>query len=194
MSTALILLSEFQKTEIELWRPIVSCPGYDVSNLGRVRSWRRSAGQGRWRGAKSGRRLLPRLVKQCVKDTGRLQVSLSIDGRSHTVQVHLLVGREFLENPDGLPQLNHKTGLYTDNRVGNLEYVTAQQNSDHAVKHGLMARGERMALAKLRECDVRDIRGRLSRGETQRDIASAFGVSQRLVCLINLNRIWRHVK
>lgn len=45
--TALILLSEFRKTEIELWRHIEGFLGYEVSNLGRVRSFWRKSGSGR---------------------------------------------------------------------------------------------------------------------------------------------------
>ena len=57
---------------------------------------------------------------------------LTIAGRKN-YKVHRLVAETYIPNPDNLPQVNHKNGDRTDNRVENLEWVTSQQNNEHAM-------------------------------------------------------------
>ena len=46
--------------------------------------------------------------------------------------VHRLVALTFLENPNHLPEVNHKNGVKSDNQVKNLEWVTTKENKAHA--------------------------------------------------------------
>lgn len=85
---------------------------------------------------------------------------------------------------------------------------TAQENMDDAVQKGRMASGERHGLtkhperrvrgvthgmAKLGENQVREIRARHERGETQAALAEAFGVSFQNIHLIVRRKKWKHV-
>lgn len=57
----------------------------------------------------------------------------------------------------------------------------------------LRARGERHGSAKLTEADVREIRHRFEAGETFRELAEAFSVSESCIGLVLHRRTWGHV-
>jgi predicted transcriptional regulator len=54
--------------------------------------------------------------------------------------------------------------------------------------------GSKHAGAKLTEADIPEIRKLLNLGISQRLIALKYGVSQSLISLIKLGKIWQHVE
>ena len=97
----------------EIWADIPKYKGkYQVSTKGRVRSLLRG----------KERVLTPWLT------TGYPTVSL---GRRNKQLVHRLVAEAFIPNPERRPQVNHKNGDRTDNRVNNLEWVSSRENILH---------------------------------------------------------------
>lgn len=66
------------------------------------------------------------------------------------LNLHRLLAQAYIPNPDNLPQVNHINGDKTDNRLENLEWVTASQNSQHKWDTGLAvaSRATRLAAAK----------------------------------------------
>lgn len=97
----------------EEWRPVDGYPGYEVSSLGRVRSWRTHRGV-------PG----PRILKPGRGSKGYLVVRLA----GAAQKVHRLVAEAFLgPMPDGL-QTRHLDSNNQNNAAANLAYGTQLEN------------------------------------------------------------------
>ena len=66
---------------------------------------------------------------------GYLYVYLWKDGEPHKKWVHRLVAEAFIDNPDNLPQINHKDEDRTNNSVENLEWCDAAYNSNYGTRN-----------------------------------------------------------
>jgi len=58
-----------------------------------------------------------------------------VDGKNK--KVHRLVALFHIPNPYNKPEINHKDGNKDNNNVNNLEWVTTQENRDHAIENKL---------------------------------------------------------
>lgn len=177
----------------EIWKKI---PGlslvFEASNLGRIRRHETSGidHRGDGRGGTIWRTYKPRILR-CSKLSPNGYMRHRIDGE--TWFLHRLIAWAFVPNPENFPQVNHKNGVKTDNRAENLEWVSNQQNRDHAVAMGLTVKGSTAGGAKLIEADVIKIRDLCANGAMQKDMAAQFGICQQTVSNILARKTWRHI-
>lgn len=108
------------------------------------------------------------------------------------VRVHRLVAEAFLPNPENKPQVNHINGIKSDNRVENLEWVTASENRKHAFDTKLQKapKGKNHYKAKLREKDVLAIR---NSNDTVTNLTKKYNVSKGAICGIIKRINWKHL-
>lgn len=69
-----------------------------------------------------------------VTRNGYALVNLYKNGVSKNISVHRIVAEAFLKNIYNLPQVNHKNGVKTDNRVENLEWISVKENIKHSYR------------------------------------------------------------
>ena len=105
----------------EVWKDIHNYEGlYQVSNLGRVKSFRKSTKYGSQD---------EYILKPHLANNGYCQVTLYDNTVRHKFLVHRLVAEAFIQNPNNYPQVNHKDENPLNNSVSNLEWCTAEYNN-----------------------------------------------------------------
>lgn len=167
----------------EKWKWIEGWEGdYEVSTLGRVRSYKVEREQGR-------------ILSNGWVASGYAQVQLCDGVRVFHKLVHSLVSVVFIgKRPDGL-WINHVDGNKKNNSIDNLEYVTPSENALHAFRTGLRksVHGEKHYNATLSESDVREIKN-VAGIEKQTVTARRHGVSQAHISMIQSGKCWGWLK
>lgn len=173
----------------EIWKPIpgISLP-YEASSAGRIRSLDRVLPCRSRSGRSFTRKMHGRILSPSQTRSGYKHVLI---GQKHML-VHRLVANAFLENPSGMPCVNHIDGCKTNNAPDNLEWCDYAHNMNHAFSNGLNSASncENSHKAKLNNVQVLQIRAMIQDGISQRKIAAVFGVHQKTVSAINTGRSW----
>lgn len=173
--------------EEEVWKTVIYngevYDRFEVSNTGKLRN-------------KHNRHI----YKQFTNKAGYKQVCVSLGSRKNkkVFRMHEAVAEAFIDNPDEKPFVNHIDGNKINNSVNNLEWVTAQENTQHAMVNGLMRplKGEEIGTSKLTEEDVKYIREHYIPKDKKygsRVLAKRFGVSHATISRAYYGERWKHV-
>lgn len=156
----------------EKWKTVNEHPNYEVSDLGRVRN-------------KKTRHVL----SPAPHSHGYRTIQL---GRGNRYYVHHLVLEAFVCQRTKSQEVNHRNGVKSDNRLVNLEYLTASDNQLHAVKTGLKKHGAKAFKAKLEEWQVMVAALDVASGDSYSVVARKFDVSPATIRDIWKRRTWKH--
>lgn len=103
----------------EIWKPVKNFESkYKISNFGRLYSL-----------------ISKKIIKPTKCTNGYLEYQLANNGKRIIKLVHRLVAETFIDNPNKLPQINHKNEIITDNRVENLEWCSAKYNANYGLRN-----------------------------------------------------------
>ena len=170
-----------KEAEKEIWKPIKNFLYYEVSNLGRVKSYKSHQKE-------------PYISKGSANLQGYIRATLTKQGKVYQILMHRLVLETFIGPcPNGC-EANHKDGIKSNCKSSNLEWITHYENFVHALKLGLYSRsGEKNTNAKLIEKDILEIRRLADLGINWHTIARNFSVTRANIYRV-VNRLsWRHI-
>jgi len=172
---------------MEIWKKAVGYPTYEVSNLGRIKTFNwKNSGQ-------------TRIMKPAIDKSGYLRTMLKDEnGKITTIKVHRVILNTFKYRSDYKKyEVNHKDGNKQNNNIDNLEWVTRKENIQHCIDNNLqyVLKGEEIGNSILKENDVIYIRNNFKpRVITRKMLASKFNVSEGTIKDILSRRSWKHVK
>lgn len=182
----------------EIWKEVKGYEGlYEVSNLGRVKSLSRLQKHRTGTTFMKNERIVkitPAIPQK--KSTFSCYHQVRLEKDDHQVQrfVHRLIASAFIDNPLHKPEVNHKNGIKTDNRIENLEWVTRSENVKHSFAIGLQSnKGVKHPLHKLTENEVLEIRQRYANGESSWQIYKSMDMSYTNIKDIIAKRTWAHL-
>ena len=131
---------------MEIWKDILNHEGYQVSNHGRIRSFKNN---------RHGFCNVPHILKTDINSNGYERVYLGCD---HHLFVHKLVADAFIPNPHDYPIVRHKDDDRLNNHADNLKWGTQSDNIQDAIEHGRfvsnIAIAKEAALRKQRKCVI----------------------------------------
>lgn len=149
----------------EVWAFHPECEYIAVSNFGQVRNI-----------------ITGTIYKNLYNSNGYCMVNVHTFYGRRCKMVHRLVCETFLPYLGAETanfETNHIDGNKTNNCLTNLEWLTRQENLDHARENGLFK--GRTCQRKLKKCDYSDIIEFWNLGFTQKALAKSYGISPRYV-------------
>lgn len=94
-------------------KEIKGFPGYTITDDGKIISYKYNK---------------PRVMKTWLQKSGYENIKLCKNNKTYHFLVHRLVAEAFIDNPNNLPEVNHKNKIRNDNRVENLEWSSRIDN------------------------------------------------------------------
>ena len=99
----------------KIWKPIIGYENlYKINNYGEVLSLRST-----------------KILKPNNNGIGYFIIQLCKNGKRKNYLIHRLVAEHFLDNPNNLPEVNHKDEDKSNNFVNNLEWCEHKYNMNY---------------------------------------------------------------
>jgi hypothetical protein len=116
-------------THIKRGDRILEFEGYEVSSLGRVRTYKEKYGQPKPGGNRPLRKNPYEIFGRKEKNKGYMLLCLSdINKKRYNIRIHTVVMQTFVGFPDPGLVICHNNDVKTDNRLENLRYDTQAEN------------------------------------------------------------------
>jgi len=172
----------------EIWMDIKGYEGlYKVSNLGRVLSLARLSAR--------GHKVPNRFIGVMPSSHGYCCVNLNKNKIPRHYHISQLVALNFLPNTNNLPEVNHISGVKTDDSLPNLEWSSGLHNKLHAfhMKLTVIPKGEKSHKSKLTDMDVAEIWQMIKSGISKKIVANKFNISLSNIHHILQGKTWTHI-
>lgn len=163
---------------MEIWKDIKGFRElYQISNLGRVR-----------------RKDTFKILKPIILSKNYRGVRLyETKENAVTKKLHRLVAEYFLPNDLNLPQVNHKDGDKSNNRVDNLEWCSNDYNMNHAIISNLIKKGEERAFSKCTETSLLLLQNLINYGFTIKQLSIIYCISKNTMKEIIRGERYKHL-
>lgn len=176
-------MSDYQfNPDQEQWKAIPGYPGYEVSDQGRIKSYKYPADM---------KTNTPRIIK-VRKSRGYFVVTLWKEGKPFTFGVHRLVLLAFVGPCPPGNEGCHGDGNRVRNHLDNLRWDTKKGNGADVRRHGSL-KGTKHPAHKLTEFQVIQIREMAAQGISVTKLGKIFSVTPSCISQIKLRQHWRHI-
>ncbi len=132
--------------------------------------------------------------KPSLKGNGYYQIDLWKDNKCTYKSIHRLLAQMYLADYSEDLQVNHIDGNPTNNKLENLEMVTASENTQHAHRIGLCnpPHGEQHVNSKLNSQAIHEIRANVNKLTCEK-LAGVYGVCKQQISRIQTKQRWGHI-
>jgi hypothetical protein len=134
--------------------------------------------------------MVPKIRKNTLcKNNGYFMLRLTKRGysTSKNMTLHRLLAKAFIPNPENKPYINHKNGIKTDNRLANLEWVTASENIIHRYKD----LGKKCRMRAENQDNINMVKFLISRGLENFEIEKITGIKRQVVSEVKRGYTYR---
>ena len=163
---------------MEHWKPIPNHKQYEVYDLGRIHSLKRTNN----------------ITMKQENANGYHRITFSKNGKPKRFLVHRLVLSLFHRPPKLKEQCNHKNGIRNDNKLSNLEWLTASENQLYSYSHlGLKSHGRSPFGEKnhrSKKINLNLVFSLRHQGWSQQKIADQLGLHQTMISHVLKGHHW----
>lgn len=135
-----------------------------------------------------------KIFKQSADQKARyMNVTLCHEGKTRKMVIARIIALAFLGSPPSpRHQVNHKDGIRHNNRVDNLEWVSPQENSQHAYDTGL-SKTERLCGEK-EAYRIHEVCRLLEQGYRNKEVAESTGFKSGFITDIKCGRAYPEIR